>query len=450
MNRKVFISFLGIGDYSPVRYYLEADVPNCNITTERFIQVSLLKMLESSFTDNDMVYIFLTKLAKIKNWDDREDSTPGLCSQLKFLQAKNILKSQFDAVYDLPEGYTSEQIWDIFDLILSKLQINDEVYLDITHAFRHIPMLALALINYAKTLKSITVKAIYYGAFEKILNDHGISGSKFETLPVEKRVAPVLNLLSLEQLQQWSFAAQNFNKYGNSSFISDLTKNELKPILNKTKGKHEGAKKMQKFSYSLSEVTNNIATCRGKKIEEQETLLSTLHLVMDLKESGTFIKPFEVLLGNIEDKLRKLSAESAPSWFNAAKWCLEHKLIQQGITLLLEGIISHVIKKINKPDTLNSSEKDVRDIVSQALHIGSRKLAFENWNVVAKKNKATIKEVLELEDLSELFPIYSAISNKRNDINHAGYLNNDNLTYKDFEQALEQCIQKLENFKFLS
>ncbi len=52
--------------------------------------------------------------------------------------------------------------------ILSVLaeNLNEDVVIDVTHGFRHLPMLSLVAARFLKTVKKIDVRQIYYGAFE--------------------------------------------------------------------------------------------------------------------------------------------------------------------------------------------------------------------------------------------------------------------------------------------
>jgi len=457
MSRKIFISFLGITKYYPVRYYMETPGKNSASAPECFIQVSLLKMLSQEFKRDDKVIIFLTPLAEKINWNDGVNFPQGLHTQLQNLKTSGFLLAGVEGIKDIPEGFTSAEIWEIFKNVLDKLNVNDEVYLDITHAFRHIPMLALTIMNFAIAVKKIQVKAIYYGAFEKILNDfeqqtgEKIFASQMEAkIKEEYRYAPVLNLSSLEQLQQWSFAARAFQETGNSFFVSKLAADELKPLLSETKGAHIEANNLKQTADKLSAVINNLSTCRGKKIVAGNVLQQALDCVADLKSKGTFLKPFQELLDLIEQKLSTLAIQDRPAWFNAAIWCQKHKLTQQGITLLQEGIITHVIDAINKPQQLDTGNRHHRELVKDAFYIWAKKIPKQKWEPTAIQNEYVISAILGIEKIDVLIPAYGAISEKRNSINHAGFLDDDNILPVEFELALTKGINKLDTEYFFT
>jgi len=66
-------------------------------------------------------------------------------------------------IKEIPDGKDTDEIWEIFDIIYNALEEDDNIYIDITHSFRYLPMLLLVLLNYAKYLKNIKIKQITYG-----------------------------------------------------------------------------------------------------------------------------------------------------------------------------------------------------------------------------------------------------------------------------------------------
>src|SRR5699024_4490556 len=67
---------------------------------------------------------------------------------------------------EIPNGKSTEEIWEIFQIVYDLIEKGDELLFDITHGFRSLPMLNMVLINYAKLLKEITVSGIFYGNWE--------------------------------------------------------------------------------------------------------------------------------------------------------------------------------------------------------------------------------------------------------------------------------------------
>lgn len=162
MPRNIFISFLGTSNYEAVRYF-KNEISDA-LAPVRFVQEASLAFHCNHFSEEDEILIFTTDLAYKKNWKDFEhlnfktnqkEFKVGLENSFK----KKKMLSKWSNV-SIPNGESTNEIWDIFNIVFEKLKEEDQLYFDITHGFRSIPMLNMVLMNYAKLLKGITVKGI--------------------------------------------------------------------------------------------------------------------------------------------------------------------------------------------------------------------------------------------------------------------------------------------------
>ena len=260
MPRKVFISFLGTSLYQECEY-TKGDFSY----KSRFIQEATFRYLSTieNWTETDRILVLLTKKAERVNWLDNNsvgtgDHEPGIKEGLRSVLERTDSLVKIDTIQDLPEGKDEEEIGSIFDKIYSYLQDGDSLYFDLTHAFRYLPMLILVLGNYAKFLKGVSIKSITYGNWE--MSSHG-------TQP-----APIIDLLSLSELQDWTFAAGQFIESGNADQLISLSKKEYIPILKDTSGQDESARKMRAFTESLAKVISERQSCRGLDIISGESI----------------------------------------------------------------------------------------------------------------------------------------------------------------------------------
>ena len=106
--------------------------------------------------------------------------------------------------------------------------------------------------------------------------------------------------------------------------------------------------------------------------------------------------------------------------FRAIEWCLNHKLYQQGITLMREVIVSYVCQLENR----NHEQRDDRVLIEKAF--GFAKAGRFNFkDKLTEEQKADIERIARTPIVRRLMPIYSTISFEyRNDINHGGYVAN--------------------------
>ena len=88
---------------------------------------------------------------------------------------RNYLSDDLLQIVNISKGKTIEEIWKLFDDIVeqgSKLSESEEinVYLDITNAFRHLPLVLYNSLSYLESMNKVRLKGIYYGAFDAIQN----------------------------------------------------------------------------------------------------------------------------------------------------------------------------------------------------------------------------------------------------------------------------------------
>ena len=234
MARKVFISVLGTGFYDACKYVKDGFVSS----ETRFIQqatLEYLKVCNNWTTKNsdgevvDRIFILLTDGARDKNWSKditRTNQKTGLDEP--YLGLEQVLKDMNlpcpVETLRIPDGKNEEEMWTIFNTVYEALKPNDELYFDLTHSYRYLPMLVLVLGNYAKFLKGVKVKHISYG--------------NYEARNTAINEAPLMDILPLTMLQDWTFAAADLIQNGNIAKLQELKEdNALTPML-RTKGKN--------------------------------------------------------------------------------------------------------------------------------------------------------------------------------------------------------------------
>lgn len=436
MPRKIFLSFLGTNNYEPVSYWIERSAENAPL--EKYVQKTILNHLAPVFSAEDHAYIFLTDEARSANWENdghtdfkTKASIPniGLAKQIE-------AESYAFGVSPVPVDGESEPqaIWATFERVYECIQTGDEVYLDITHSWRYLPMLGMTLLNYAKVLKKITVKAIYYGAFEQLGMAHEV-----RQMPEDERPVPVLDLVSFSDLQDWTVAADDFVRDGNPERLSELTQKNITPILKESQGQDTVARNLRDITYGLGEVVKKITTNRGRQIWEYN--FAALHDSLNaFSKEHSHIKP---LNGVVEHIKTKLSGFRSGQWLEAVKWCIDHRLIQQGITQLQEGVITWLCyycaeKGWGEQDYFHPyHNRKGRDLISSALQFIISMPPEEEWRGQMGRYPDLGYQVMEDELAQSLAVPFSQLAKARNDINHGGYTNNTKA--EDFYQVLHKA-----------
>ena len=83
---------------------------------------------------------------------------------------------------------------------------DENIVLDVTHGFRHLPMLALVAARYLKYVRRVTVQDVYYGALEMTQNG----------------VTPVLNLGGMLHMLDWVEALAVYEHSGDYGVFAEI------------------------------------------------------------------------------------------------------------------------------------------------------------------------------------------------------------------------------------
>ncbi len=405
-KRKVFISFLGASNYSECQYVIEGHTSR----HVRYVQEAMLDFYSrQGWSGSDCAYILLTDVAKARNWenDGQKDKNGCVIRQdgLRECLAKLSLPISIMPVKGVPMGNDEKEIMAIFSLIFDLLRDGDELYFDVTHGFRYLPMITLVLGNYSKFLKGVTVRWIGYGNFE---------GRDTQT-----NIAQVVDLTSMSMLQDWTTAAADFINNGNASPLTSLTKETLAPILLNARGSDKTALSIEKMANSLEEAVNDIKNCRGTEILKAKNVKKLNRHLSSIENN--FIAPLTPILEKIIDSTATFdldSNENIVNGFAAAKWCINNNMNQQSATILQETAITWLCMR----NGLNHNQLHDRGIASASINVIGKD--YDEWRV-CESDKPTVKRISETETLlknADFLKCYRDLTELRNDINHSGML----------------------------
>lgn len=408
-HRKVFISILGTGNYGPCEY-TQGDFTSSNT---RFIQEATLEFLnvKETWTTQDIAYIFLTPTARTSNWQEKtvnwkgeEKGYRGLAPILEEMK----LPCPIETV-DITEDGDEQGLWSVFQTIYDKLQEGDELYIDITHSFRYLPMLLLVLCNYAKFLKQTKVVHISYGNYE-----------------AKAPVKPLVDLMPLVEVQDWTFAASDFLRNGRTASFTALVKERIQPILKATKGQDEDARALRLFLNRLEPLSQSLTSVRGKMIIDGGIFRDLNDSAQSLK--NTLIPAMAPLIDKIKDSFSGFAPTSSiENGFEAARWCYDKQLYQQSITILQETLKGYTAKQAGYPCDEQQYQDLARDAYNKAFKDKVKDKVKDKGKGKSKDNeedlnrqKAIFDEMSSLPLVDKLCGLYNEIGQLRNDFNHAG------------------------------
>ena len=428
-----YISFLGTNNYIECFYTLN----NESVTQQsvRFVQQATIQEYCSSWDESDQILILNTQEAQQKNWldDGHNEACDGLNTCLKKLK----LKAKISSI-TIPSGHSEAEIWEIFNILQENIRENDQLVLDITHAFRSIPLLALVVINYAKTLKNIQVTNISYGAMEAVGNFQEVN-----SLPVEERQIPLFDLTVFYSLLEWTQAIDSFEHSGNSSRILKLAHSSLIPKIKDNSDEKAEAILLKDMAVRLSNLSEDISSCRALSIKEDAKKLKQS---IDKVQQSKIIPPLVPLFDKIDDFSDRLINDECNSGIEAAKWCIEHNLIQQAYTIFQETLISWALISIglDQDQTQNKINRGlVNSIVSMIVH----KIEKDKWDAYLQDNiEISIKLYEKLNAAHKNCIMLGQLTDLRNDINHAGYRSTP-LEAKKLKSKIKKMVDNFSNSK---
>lgn len=213
------ISFLGKGDprkgYRTATYRFNADVAY----TETFFGLAL-----TNFLKPDRLILLGTPSSMWEIFFDREGVegdamlplidavAAGNVSEhllhLPRLQLAKRLGIRVDCQLIRYARDETEQA-DILRRLAAVLQPGEHLWIDVTHGFRHLPMLALVAARYLARVVRVEVEEIYYGALEM-------------TPPAPGSETPVLKLRGLLSMLDWVDALATYDKDGDYGVFAPL------------------------------------------------------------------------------------------------------------------------------------------------------------------------------------------------------------------------------------
>lgn len=308
------LTFLGLGKYEKTTYIKDDRSDNC--------ETDLFPLAVAKLYMPDKIIAFITP--KVKK--DKETDLTKLCDEL----------GDKLTTVDIPNGNSSDELWDIFAKCVDEdvVEANDEIILDITHAFRSIPLLIFIVAAYLRQVKNVELQSIIYGAFE----------ARNENV----NETPIFNLTPFVDLLEWMSAVNVFQNYGDARHIAKL--GIQKDIAN-----------------TLTNLSNALFT--NRTFEAQEAAMKFNGLSFDDSQQP----PFQMLVEQLKQSYQQMAVNrpadnpknSLKAQYRQIKWYMGNQHYLQAITLIREWLVSWKCirdgKKWLNADERNRVEEELND-----------------------------------------------------------------------------------------
>ena len=435
MSRKVFISFLGTNNYVQCRY----DINGAVSAPVRFVQEALIEHLCKDWTEEDRILIFCTskeksgeKGSKEINWLDNgqpriteASEGIGLQHRLTDLKSRIDLKAQIEQ-NDIEAGFSEEEIWDIFDTVYTKLQPHDQIFFDVTHAFRSIPLFSIVLFNYSKFMKETRLVSIMYGAFEKLG-----PAFKVKERPTEERIAPVIDLTNIARLQEYNQIASSLKDFGKVKLLKDAIAANQESASDQT---------IRNLAESISELDEYIATIDLKELKSGKFIRKFRSNYKNVKKKKKLGNPISKILDELYKETEDFVEENSYLNIEATiNWTIKHDMLMQTYPLAEEYVILRVSDMFigQKPPKL--TPRQFRIFVSSILGMSDEDFITRNWKDMLAEYPEIADEIADDVLIRELRPIYDHLRRARNSLAHG----NGAIKYAELKKGIpkiKECI----------
>jgi len=322
----------------------------------------------------------------------------------------------------IPDGNSTDQMWQIFDLVIENVEEGDTVTFDITHAFRSLPFLAFMFAAYLKTARQVKIKAVLYGALE---------------MSRETGEAPVLDLTEFISMLDWITATEQFVQTGDARRLSGLLE------------EHANGKESSKTAaQTLRDVSRAAFLCQPFSLMD-----SASQIEPDLRKaasdfSGTS-RPFWVLSETIIQNFSGFAQHGQRDILNTLKieyqlieWYFEHGQLIQALALAREWMIDLVGYRLNLPLDFGYAERtSLEKALSGIIKVGKEQTNPDTGEkytfTVSLLNSYGTKIYTEWpeQDLVLLKKIWGMVPNFRNRLGHAEHQQNPMNLTKNLDQA---------------
>ena len=336
MARKVLISFLGTGSfeskdtrtYRTANYHLgEKDLgsyPFISAAIRKYYDIDRILLVGTVHSMWEEVYRWFCEDNKLTIDEDAYISIAEACENSNHLSELTIPHKELieqtmggdSKVVLIKYGLNEDEIKINTDIILGLQQYlrnGDELIVDVTHSFRSLPLFMMNLLIYLKNVsqKKISITHIHYGMLD---------------ISRELGYAPVIDLNSMMDVNDWITGAYSFSEFGNAYKISKLVENDDKGV----------STLLQEFSnlmnlnhlHAIQKISQRLESIKNKNYQTLIPELTINHVIQ------SFINKF-----NVDGDNHSLFQ------LKVARWQLDHRKYAQAMLTAQESMITYVCEQ---------------------------------------------------------------------------------------------------------
>jgi len=362
-------------------------------------------------------HVFAEALHQFAEYDKMLVFTTQEARRTTYPKLESLDDSRIEAV-DIPDGRTDAEMWQIFNKLTGVIDDGDVVIFDITHGFRSIPFFVFLAVAFIKSVRDVTIEAVYYGALEL------------------GPPAPVLDLSEFVDLLDWMNASEQFIEFGNAQLFADLLQQRADQL---PETDRLDARRLRAAAEALEHTSLALRLLiPDQAMAASHTIAGTLEInASALAEQAP---PFRALAEKVTAAYRPIAfpdprepeAMQASLHFERQLvfWYLDRHLLLQAIGMAFEWLISWGVYHGAYQDLYKfKSREKVRKTFNKAQNKESdlRQVKFET----------TGPSLDTIPDIKKALALFIDIRDIRNNLLHAG-----NSSYRDqLPKAWEEDIE---------
>ena len=315
-TRRLLISFLGTGDYTPT-YYTFPGSPRPERPTA-FVQHAIIEHFHQQMQPFTHVHMLLTSESKAGNWVELHDELRGaeLLNELVLTSDDSIASDQQD----------TDSHWGWFRQILEVVNRDDEVVFDFTHGFRSVPIALSAALALLQRTKPFVLRGAYYGFTPRL---------KPPQSPCE---GSMIDMAPFYEVNHWAEAVGSLVDSANADPLAALAKSSTSPLFPGLRD--------PKLQHSLTTLTAAVKDVDVQRVAERAS--DAIGRVHDAKDASTNAAE-RLLLDLVLDKFADLARHVGRGGYNLPYFqtqliltdkLIEHGMHMQAFTVMSEMVIS--------------------------------------------------------------------------------------------------------------
>ncbi|MDW8300556.1 MAG: TIGR02221 family CRISPR-associated protein [Anaerolineae bacterium] len=391
--RTVAITTLGTTGYTEVVYrFQDGEEIRSSYPVHALVQKSGMRF--------DQTIVLLTDGARQANWELMKI----------FLEDRGQTAGEIKDI-SIPDGANSEEIWQIFEKIAEVVPENANLYIDITHGLRHLPMLLVMAAAYLRTAKNVTIKSLSYGAFELGKREQRDGRSVVTE-------CNVFELLPFVALFDWAGATKVFQETGNASQLARLLRDT-----GATLGS-EARAQIDSIADQLDKVTLALEVARPEEAMQLAHELRT-RLDENAVRIRAYAKPFGLLKELLSKAFERVSlprpealGDRLHRQRDLIKWYFQRGRIALSAILAREWMISRRMRQRGIRDISDDERRD---------------------EIVEELNRGRGPQITQREH-----EIWRELRKLRNEIAHAGQADREPLTASKIKAKFEYILEQLD------